>query len=189
MPEQPLHHLDLVFEARGATGRVSVGVSVNDNPPAVGCDAAACGFPICEATVSTTLRGYEALFGWVQLVGARTASARQRQFAVDPLQVFEDLDMPFGFYGLHPTLFDAPSRRDRSQELDWLAQSFLCVSPHRPMDRLVRPVVAFQWGFRMGGGDVTIVAPSPLSLSLWGTHLELLRRSFPAWQFEDDETP
>jgi hypothetical protein len=45
--------------------------------------------------------------GWVQLVGAKSPSHPQRRFDIDPLQIFEGLDMPFGFYGLEPTLLSS----------------------------------------------------------------------------------
>jgi hypothetical protein len=63
----PLHELRLAFEARGTTGLVSVGVWPNDDPRSVGKAPGAEGFPVCEATVSTDLAGYDASFGWVQL--------------------------------------------------------------------------------------------------------------------------
>jgi hypothetical protein len=131
----PLHKLPLAFEARGTTGLVSVRVWPNDDPPSVGKAPGAEGFPVCEATVSTDLAGYDALFGWVQLVGIERSSAAERQFEPDPLEILDDLDLPFGFYGVRPTLFDAPSRQDRQQQLDWLAHSFLCMSPGAVMER------------------------------------------------------
>lgn len=179
--------LELTFEARGAPGRVSIDVQTNTQPASIGCIPEAAGFPVCKAVVSTGLEGYNALFGWVQLVGTTSPSRPQRRFEIDPLQLFEGLDMPFGFYGLEPTLFDAPSRRDRHQTLDWLAHSFLCLSPTRPMDRVVQPIAAFQWGFRMHDHDIGIAAPEPLPLSTWSTHRPLLRQTFPTWRF--DEAP
>jgi hypothetical protein len=143
------HDFTLKFTARGSPGVVAVQIWLNSNPASVGCGAEAEGFPVCEASVSTGLAGYDSLFGWVQLVGTQSPSAPLRRFETDPLRIFSELNMPFGFYGVHPTLFDAPSRKDRQQTLDWLAHSFLCTSPSDPMERAVEPVAAFQWGFRM----------------------------------------
>lgn len=179
-----VHQVSLSFEARGTTGLVAVRVWPNNDPAAIGADSSSDGFPVCEATVSTGLAGYNSLFGWVQLVGVESPGADGRRFEPDPLQIFEDLNMPFGFYGVRPTLFDAPSRRDRQQPLDWLAHSFLCVSPRSAMERAVRPVMAFQWGFRLIGGRVEIVPPSELTLAAWAAHRDRLAAVYPSWLFE-----
>jgi hypothetical protein len=158
----PIYDLSVGFEARGVRGTVDVSVWVNSDPASVGSGPEAEGFPACQAAVSIELRGYDALLGWVQLVGTKSPIHPACSFEVDPLQVFADLNLPFGFFGMLPTLFDAPSRRDRNQTLDWLAQTFLCMSPADPMDRVVRPVVAFHWGFRMHAGQIDTVAPAAL---------------------------
>jgi hypothetical protein len=145
----------------------------------------AAGFPVCQATVSTTLEGYNALFGWVQLVGTESPAIPPRRFEVDPLELLGDLDVPFAFYGVEPSLFDAPSRRDRQQTLDWVAHSFLCPSASDPMDRVVQPVASFLWGFRMRDGEIRIIAPEPLPASAWTGHGDLLRRVYPSWRFGD----
>jgi hypothetical protein len=173
----------LDFDVRGGLGRVTVTVSRNDAPELNGCEPAAHGFPVCEATVDTPLRGYNALLGWVQVVGFCGAPGSERRFVTDPLQIFDHLDLPFGFYGINPTLFDAPSRRDRSQYVDWLSHSFLCVSPGGPMQRVVQPVAAFQWGFVVNAGTVQLVPPVPLPLTEWATHRPLLTTRYPSWEF------
>ena len=178
------HELSLEFEARGVPGIVEVSVWVNDDPTDVGTVAEAEGFPACQATVAIDLRGYASLFGWVQLVGTESPEEPTRRYEVDPLAISADLNWPFGFYGLLPTLFDAPSRRDRTQTLDWLAHTFLCVSPDSPMDQVVRPVAGFQWGFRMHDGQVDVVAPNNLALSAWNSHLSVLETAYPGWRFE-----
>ena len=172
--------LALAFEARSTTGTVSVAVQPNEASEARG-------FPVCEATVTSGLTGYDALLGWVQLVGTvgppSPPRPPERRFEIDPLQLFDGIDLPFAFFGIHPTLYDAPSRRDRDQTLDWLAHSFLCL-PDTPMARTVRPVAAFSWGFRLHAGTITIVPAIPLPLSTWTTHRPLLHRSFPTWRFD-----
>ncbi|MGE0140229.1 MAG: hypothetical protein AB7L17_14070 [Ilumatobacteraceae bacterium] len=175
--------LVLDFAVRGASGRVTVSMSRNDDPVSIGCDPAAQDFPVCEATVTTQLRGYAALLGWVQLVGTCAAPGADRTFVTDPLQIFEHLDLPFGFYGIDPTLFDAPYRRDRGQYLDWLAHSFLCASPDGPMQRHVQPLAAFQWGFVLEAGSVRVVPATPLSLREWAVHRSLLGAAHPSWEF------
>lgn len=179
----PAEHLTVDFVVRGVAGRVSVIVSSNDAPEAIGCELSALGFPVCEATVQTPLRGYAALLGWVQVVGTSRSPEEQRRFETDPLQIFDHLDLPFGFYGINPTLFDAPSRRDRSQHLDWLAHSFLCSSPDGPMQRTVQPVAAFQWGFVLSAGTVDLLPVKQLPLTEWACHRSLLTSTYPSWQF------
>jgi hypothetical protein len=178
------HELSLEFEARDTHGTVEVSLWVNRDPSVVGSGSEAEGFPACQATVATDLQGYASLFGWVQLVGTESPDDPTRRFEVDPLEISADLNWPFGFFGLLPTMFDAPSRRNRTQTLDWLAHTFLCVSPHSPMDRVVRPVVGFRWGFRMHDGQTDIVAPNSLALFTWNGHLTVLEAAYPGWRFE-----
>jgi hypothetical protein len=186
MSDPSKRELGLRFRCRGESGTITVRVWPNSDPAAVGAGEHAQGFPICEATVSTELSGYNALLGWVQLVGTQEDSAIVRRFEPDPLQIFADLDTPFGFYGVHPTLFDAPSRRDRHRSLDWLAHSFLCGSPTQPMDRVVEPLTAFQWGFRLIGGNIEIVYPTALDVATWKSHVGVLASAYPRWRFESD---
>jgi hypothetical protein len=187
--DEPSHRLDLTFEAHGAAGSVSVRVWVNTDPTGLGSSPDAVGFPVCQATVSTALQGYRALFGWVQLVGTGSGSALPGRFEIDPLRIFADINMPFGFYGVQPTLFDAPSRHDRQQTLTWIAHAFLCTSPDQPMDRALVPVAAFRWGFRMHDGLIETIDPEPLARSTWGSHRAVLTASFPGWRFDDALAP
>lgn len=189
MTNDRLGALQLSFNARDGGGQVTVVVSENTDPSNLGSDPSARGFPVCRATVDFELDGYNGLLGWVQLVGVADAGGAERIFEIDPLQVFEDVETPFGFYGLNPVLFDAPSRRDRSQTLDWLAHSFLCVAPRHPMAKEVKAVVGFSWGFAMRVGDVSIVEPKELDLEAWSGHIETLSIHFPSWRFIDATGP
>ncbi|MEM9654400.1 MAG: hypothetical protein AAGA65_20070 [Actinomycetota bacterium] len=176
--------LSLAFEARGLTGSVRVTVVPNADPPAVGSADWARGFPTCEAQVDWDAPGYRALLGWVQLVGTRLPGTdASRRWVADPLEIYEGLNTPFGFYGLSPTLFDAPARSDRSQRLDWRAESFLCVAPSRPMAREAKPVAAFTWGFVLADSEITTVEPSTLDREAWSQHNELLHSTYPGWIF------
>jgi len=139
-------------------------------------------FPVCEAVVDSDLRGYQSLLGWIQLVGTRNAPHTERRLEIDPLRIFQDLDLPFGFYGINPTLFDAPWRTYRDQYLDWLAHSFLCASPADPMDRAARPVAAFQWGFVLDHGAIELVSPAALPTAEWSKHRSLLMTAYPSWE-------
>lgn len=182
--------LRIPFTARGGSGHVSVTLAVMDDPVDVGQVPEAEGFPVCRASVGFDLDGYDGFLGWLQLVGTRSAGQDERVFEIDPLQVFEGLETPFAFYGLRPELFDAPYRRDQTRYLDWLAQSFLCVSPSHPMARNVQAVAGFSWGFVMEGGDggVSIVGPEPIHSGQWSGHLDALSAAFPNWSFTDAQT-
>jgi len=178
--------LRVEFEARGHRGSVSVALMTNDNPIDIGCAGWALGFPICEATVDFAGRGYEALMGWVQLVRQRSPGREPTEWwETDPLEMIADIEMPFGVYGIKPTLFDAPARSDRSQRLEWHAESFLCVAPTSPMTREVMPVAAFSWGFSLADDEITLLGPESLSLSAWSQHRELLAVAYPTWEFID----
>jgi hypothetical protein len=67
---------------------------------------------------------------------------------------------PFGFFGIKPILFDAPSRPTRD-DLDWLAHSFLChIADYET--REVRALAGFSWGFIVANGDATVIGPHTL---------------------------
>jgi hypothetical protein len=175
--------ITLDCDVGGATGRVNVSVRPNTDPASIGCDVAARDFPVCEAIVDSPLRGYAALLGWIQLVGTRTALNAPLRFGPDPLQLFADLDLPFCFHGINPTLFDAPYRRNRAQHLDWIAHSFLCTSPDESRPRAIRPIAAFRWGFVLDAGSIELVSPEPLPLGEWAVHQPLMSAAYPSWRF------
>jgi hypothetical protein len=178
--------LSLPFAARELRGVVKVAVYPNAEPALVGSADWAYGFPICEASIEWDAQGYQALLGWVQVVGMRAPGTdAPRNWATDPLEVYEGLNTPFGFYGLSPTLFDAPARSDRTRPLDWHAESFLCSAPSRPMAREAKPVAGFSWGFVLNHGEIATIEPSALDLTAWTRHLDLLRSTYPGWTFPE----
>jgi hypothetical protein len=172
------------FTARGIDGTVTVTVEENSEPARVGSTDWATGFPMCTASIEWDATGYNALLGWVQVVGMRDPQGdATRHWVTDPLEVYDGLNTPFGFYGLSPTLFDAPARRDRTRSLDWLAESFLCAAPSSPMAREAQPVAGFSWGFVLNEGTVAVAEPKPLSPDAWTRHVDLLRSNHPGWIF------
>lgn len=169
------------FVRAGERGEVSVAVELVEDPAAVGKPVSSEGFPSCEATVSYPGRGYDALFGWVQLVRAEDFSGDH--FALDPLRFFEDTSVPHCFYGFSPTLFDAPSR-DGRYELDWTAHSFLAPINLFEVDPEVQPLLGFSWGFEIDEQGVVSVKPTrPLSGMDWEEHVPYLSDRFPTWRF------
>jgi hypothetical protein len=65
---------------------------------------------------------------------------------MDPFFLFEDAPSPYAFFGIKPTLLDAPSRDEREPPA-WLAHSFLARTPFEQTERHVVPLVGFSWGF------------------------------------------
>jgi hypothetical protein len=166
---------------------VQASVEVNDDPVRVGCDLldaglppdAARGFPVCRATVVLEADGYAAALGWVQLV---RSTDDDDVFKPDPLALFRDVDTPFAFFGIRPTLFDAPFRPTLA-DLDWTAHSYLCAVREGVMSKLVYPVAAFSWGFTVRDEEISLEQPAPLPLGSWAEHGAVLSSAYPSWTF------
>jgi hypothetical protein len=180
------------FEWEDLTGNVQVECIANDDPSGYGTWAAdAYGFPVCSATVQYPRRGYRAMFGWVQLVRSTDNEARGEQFEVDPFALFGDARSPYCWYGTEPTLFDAPSRLDRSP-LTWLSHSFLATTPIDEVlagsPRRVVPLTGFSWGFDLRDDDsVALREIAALTSSDWEAVLPILRAEYPSplWTFAE----
>ena len=169
--------MKLEFSHRGVSGSVDVDVRRNVNPPELGCDAASLGMPVCIAQVHTTALGYRAMCGWIQVVRSTDSSTGGEGFEMDPFAP-SGTDAPYAFYGLAPTLFDAPGR-DHRDDLDWLAHAFLA---HTPLGSAsVEPMLGFSWGFNFRNGDVQIVDPSRLDHNDWAAHQPLLAAEHQGW--------
>jgi hypothetical protein len=168
-------------------GEVNVVVELVEDPVAVGKPVGTEGFPSCQAHVSFPGRGYNALFGWVQLVQAEDFGGGQ--FALDPLRFFEDTPAPHAFYGICPTLFDATSRDER-YELHWTAHSFLTPINLFETGPEVRPLLGFSWGFDIDSRGVLTVKPTRvLSTGYWEQHVPYLTDRFPGWRFAAMASP
>jgi hypothetical protein len=180
------------FEWEGLAGNVRVECVANDAPDEYGTLLeASYGFPVCTATVQYPRRGYRSMFGWVQLVRSTDNESRGAQFEVDPFALFADARSPYCWYGIEPTLFDSPSRSDRTP-LSWLSQSFLATTPiDEVMDgnpRRVVPIVGFAWGFDLHDDDsVELREITALSSSDWEAAVPLLRAEYPGpfWTFAE----
>jgi hypothetical protein len=84
-----------------------------------------------------------------------------------------------------PAILGAPSRDERAH-LDWVAHSFLAVSPPRGNRRVVTPLLGSIWGFHMtDDGRVTLQDVAPLTAADWKSHLPYLRGCYPEWQFQE----
>ena len=194
--------MDIPFTYQGHAGRVSVSVTTTQEPEILGSRGGSRGLANCTATVEFAGRGYWQLFGWVQLVRSDDNAFRGRQFEVDPFDPFglyKKAPNPYCWYGITPTLFDAPSRAKRTH-LDWVAHSFLAASPLRGSRRIeallfgnrrvVTPLPGFAWGFHIGDDrSVTLEPLSVLGAADWEAHLPYLRDTYHGWQFRPMAQP
>jgi hypothetical protein len=173
--------MELSYRWNGTDGRVRVEVGVNDHPAALGCDEMARGFPYCLATVDHPGVGYADMLGWVQLV---ESSARGTGFYLDYFEPLGQVPHPFGFYGLTPTLFDAP-HTDELENWDFLAHSFLCGLGGELLEfrREVRAVLGFSWGFSKRGQEFENLPPDALAAADWDGHVGYLTGAYADWKF------
>jgi hypothetical protein len=182
--------MELEFSFRGFTGKIRVSCPPNLDESALGSDLLSHlppdlgpevfdGLPSCTATVEYDTGGYAAVFGWTQLVRSSDNQTGGQAFESDPFALYADLATPFCWYGVKPTLFDAPFRF-RDSPVTWHAHSILCVAS---LSRNVRAVAGFQWGFHSTSESVTIFQPHRLSPSDWDQHLSVLAADYPSWSF------
>jgi hypothetical protein len=173
----------LPFSLRGNPGRVSVAVDATRSPNDLGAAQGAMGLAHCHATIDYAGRGYAGLMGWIQLVRSTDNSSAGVRFEMDPLMLVGEVPHPFAFFGIAPTLFDAPSRQSRN-ELDWLAHSFLCRIKEIEDDiRTVQAITGFSWGFGIASGEATVDPAHALQPTDWNQHLALLHEQHPGWRF------
>ena len=178
--------MEIPFSYQGHHGRVTVYVEKTLEPAVLGARDGALGLANCTATIEYTGRGYEQLFGWVQLVRSTDNVFQGHQSEMDPFDPFdlyERAPSPYCWYGILPTLFDAPSRDERVH-LDWVAHSFLASSPLRDDRRIVTPLLGFSWGFHISeDANVKLHPIASLSAADWESHLPYLRDCYPEWHF------
>jgi len=180
--------MEIPFSYLGHKGRVLISVERTQVPALLGAWDGAIDLANCTARVKYAGRGYLQLFGWVQLVRSTDNAFQGEKFEIDPFdpfKLYERAPTPYCWYGILPTLFDAPSRDERVH-LDWVAHSFLAASPLRGDRRIVTPLLGFSWGFHVADdGNVTLDPVSPLTAADWASHLPYLRDCYPEWQFTE----
>jgi hypothetical protein len=166
-------------------GAIAVTLERVDDPAVIGKHPSADGFPCCTAEVDYPGKGYRALFGWVQLVRSTDNSSAGAAFDMDPFCLFEDAPSPYAFFGINPTLFDAPSRAKRDP-LAWTAHSYLARTPIDDTERRVLPLAGFSWGFNIDSdGRITLQQVQSLTAVDWDAHLPYLGASHPGWVFDE----
>src|SRR5919206_1265038 len=104
--------MEISFTHQGHQGRVIVTMETTRAPAVLGAREGALGLRNCKATVEFSASGYLGLLGWVQLVCSTDNMFQGRQFEIDPFdpfELYERAPTPYCWYGITPTLFDAPS--------------------------------------------------------------------------------
>jgi hypothetical protein len=127
-------------------------------------------------------RGYWAALGWIQLVCSSDHPGEGSQFELDPFEPLGRLPHPFCWFGFAPTLFDAPSRTSR-EPMRWVANSFLCFIASGAPAREARAILGFSWGFTINDSTISLESPAIVPPTGWDSHLPLLRREHPNWDF------
>jgi hypothetical protein len=122
--------------------------------------------------------------GWIQLVRSTDSASAGQCFEVDPIAAFRDVATHFAWFGIRPTLFDAPFQFSR-EDLSWLCHSCLCFVPDAVLSPRVRALAGFSWGFEATGGAVTLRRVD-LPASAWNETLVVLREAYPGWTFDED---
>lgn len=187
-----MSQLEVPFTVRGVDGLVDVELESNDDPAALGYGLLApgataetlTGYPVCTARIEYPARGYAAMFGWIQFVQSSDSEGDPSIFELDPIYLYREVSTPFAWFGLRPTLFDAPTRETRSP-MRWRARSYLCVVPDAVISREVAPVCGFAWGFDADPDSITIVEATTLNCESWNDQLMTLRTQFPGWSFRE----
>jgi len=180
--------VEIPFRYRGHEGRIVVSVEKTQSPATLGARDGARDLANCTATIEYAGRGYLQLFGWVQLVRSTDNAFQGVKFEMDPFdpfELYERAPTPYCWYGVLPTLFDAPSRDERIH-LDWIAHSFLASSPLRGNRRVVMPLLGFSWGFHVASdGQVRLDQVAALTGVDWQSHLPYLHECYPEWIFNE----
>lgn len=114
---------------------------------------------------------------------------------LDPIPVLDGLDTPFCYLGVEPTLFDAPMRGEKGEEVEWRAHAFLCVLGRCLLERRVGVVAGFEWGFRIvypdrdrgveGKREITVKELRSIDVAEWKEKLGVLKEKHGGWEFED----
>jgi hypothetical protein len=175
------------FELRGSPGFVTVDYGVNDDPRAWGYQLlglsydieSARGWPVLQATVEHSAEGYGAAVGWIQIVRYRDEDTEVA--IVDGPPQIADAGIPWAYWGVRPTFFDAPSNSPR--EFRFRANTFLAFSPDAVISREVEPLCGFSWGYDVHAGQPSVQPLEVDGIRHWPDATALLRTHCPGWTF------
>jgi hypothetical protein len=182
--------VEIPFTLREKPGRVRVRYGVNDDPRRWGYHLVgmpydierARGCPVVEATVHHPSEGYGAILGWVQVIRS-TAPREDTVVMVDAAPQMAGAGIPWCSWGVHPTLFDAPSTSH--DDLEWRADAFLAVTPDSVMTPVVEPLCGFSWGYDVRDGTPSPVPVVSAGYDQWAAMRPVLTAHCPGWDFRD----
>ena len=178
--------LDFEFQRAGLPIAVRAELWANDEPAAYGCPEFARGFPVMRATIAGPTRGYQDLLGWIQLI--RTPPEFGERFHLDSVEMLGEVSHPFGYFGLAPTMYDAP-HRDVLPDMDWVAHTFLGGIAGIYKEFEAHAHIGFSWGYAIRDGAVSVTGLAELGPEAWDAHLPYLGATCPAWTFTPGYAP
>ncbi len=142
------------------------------------------GFPVMRADVEYDGLGYLAMFGWLQLVTHQWPSLEQPDTHIDLAPELAELDRPLCGAGYLPTFFDAPANPDHPDG-DWIAETFLVVSPTGSRPKELAALAGFRWGYHLASGRPTLLPLEASTRADWSRCADVLRAPYPSWFFVD----
>jgi len=144
------------------------------------------GFPVLRATITFGGKGYEAMFGWIQIVSHIHRNGLEKHFTIDLARSMEGNDFPYCQVGYKDTFFDAPCNRPRTS-MTWRAYTFLfpfVSQPNREGGRRFYPLAGFTWGYVLSnrGRTVEVLDVKRITANEWKRLFpKCLPHRFPAW--------
>lgn len=143
------------------------------------------GFPVMKATVSFDGKGYEAMFGWIQIISHIHGDGLERHFEVDLAPSMQGNDFPYCEVGYKPSMYDAPCNRPKTS-MTWRAYTFLfqfISQPRREASRRFYPLVGFTWGYILAdrGKRVDVTELREIPTNEWKRVFPRSLRKFPKW--------
>ncbi len=194
MPPKKSSRMKIEFTHHGYAGQIGVAVRKNHGVLSSGfsainvkfTDDMVRGYPVVSASVSFEGAGYEAMFGWLQVISHDLGNG-ETDFSVDIAEQFQEFMNPFCYYGYKPKFYDAPRMNDPTV-MTWKAYTFLCPLSlsNREEYRKITPLAGFTWGYTMSGGKPeSILEPLPASEDDWDLARRNVTSYYPQWQFMD----
>lgn len=189
-------YLELEFEFASYHGNISISLSENHSPAAIGSDKlgiklvsndAISSFPCCTARVSYNGEGYLANFGWIQVI--KLTEKEKTLDLVDLAPKFSDVNSPYYTWGICPTLFDAPFKIDEQgnpkPNINWTAYTYLTTSKHYLMEKDVTPLTGFSWGYEIDSNrEIFIKKLTPIYSNYWNQIVTpILNKKYCDWTF------
>ncbi len=193
MPQERKQTIGIEFRHHGYMGWIHVNSGRNHGVLSSGfsaisdkfTDSMVRGFPVIQTSVSFEGKGYEAMFGWFQVI-SHDYGTGETEFSVDVTEQFREFRNPFCYYGYKPAMYDAP-RHVAAGLRTWKAYTFLCpLHLNGEKIRDIVPLGGFTWGYTLDEGRVSgIMYPLPAGPEEWDTMRRNVSGSYPEWNFQE----